>query len=517
MSRPPQVTRRQFARRAAAAAASFAIVPRHVLGGPGQVPPSDTLTRAVIGVGGMGREHLRYSGAVLRAVCDVDRNHLARALEASPSGVTGHTDFREVLERPDIDVVHIATPPHWHALMSVAAAEAGKDIWCEKPMTRTIAEGRSVVRAVERNGRVFRVNTWFRFEDRFYGFGTDVKPIKKAVQGGLLGWPIKATVGASTGFDWKSYWTGRTSLSPEPVPPELDYDFWLGPAPFKPYHPHRVHGTFRGYWDYDGGGLGDMGMHYLDPVQYILGKDDTSPVEVWADGPQQHPDACGTWRRIEMKYADGCTIVLDGEDRDKDAPFLEGPEGKVYRGFRSDIPALRGEGRGSPGSRAADHGLRRVGAHAAAVRPQREERPPLLHDRQSGEDRGPARPAAALRPGEGALHRRRRGQPPRGPAHAGPLAPSVVTAGSTAMKRASAACSRPRGVLQRAPRRRRASRHGPEGARLDDPRAVPGRDAGEEGRSLRRAPDAWGRGPSRRSAPASCRRGRETTAARGSR
>ena len=257
-----------------------------------------------------------------------------------------------MLERPDIDIVHIATPPHWHALISVAAAEAGKDVWCEKPMTRTIAEGRSVVGAVERNGRVFRVNTWFRFEDRFYGFGTDVKPIKKAVQGGLLGWPIKATVSATTGFDWKSYWTGRTSLPPEPVPPELDYDLWLGPAPYKPYHPHRVHGTFRGYWDYDGGGLGDMGMHYLDPVQYILDKDDTSPVEVWADCPQQHPDACGTWRRIEMKYADGCSIVLDGEDRDKDAPVPRGPAGEDLPGLPVRHPAPRGEGRRAPGPRA---------------------------------------------------------------------------------------------------------------------------------------------------------------------
>jgi hypothetical protein len=73
-------------------------------------------------------------------------------------------------------------------------------------------------------------------------------------------------------------------------------------------------------------------------VQYILGKDDTSPVEVWADGPQQHPDACGTWRRVEMRYADGCAIVLDGDDREQGAPFLEGPEGRIYRGFRSDIP-----------------------------------------------------------------------------------------------------------------------------------------------------------------------------------
>lgn len=337
---PLRITRRQFTLSAAAAAASFAIVPRHVLGGPGYRAPSDQLTKAVIGVGGMGREHLRYSGAVLRAVCDVDRTHLASALQIVGPDVAAYHDFREVLERPDIDIVHIATPPHWHAVMSAAAAEAGKDVWCEKPMTRTIAEGRAVVRAIERNARVFRINTWFRFEGRFYGFGTDVKPIKKAVQGGLLGWPIKATVGASTGFDWKTYWTGRTSLPVEPVPPELDYDFWLGPAPYKPYHPHRVHGTFRGYWDYDGGGLGDMGMHYLDPVQYVLGKDDTSPIEVWADAPQQHPDACGTWRRIEMKYADGCRIVLDGDEREADAPFLEGPLGKIYKGLRSDIPGF---------------------------------------------------------------------------------------------------------------------------------------------------------------------------------
>jgi predicted dehydrogenase len=340
MSRRRTLTRRRFARSAAVAAASLTIVPRHVLGGPGQTPPSDTLTKAVVGVGGMGREHLRYAGAVLRAVCDVDRKHLATALEIAGSGVRGYHDFREVLERPDIDVVHVATPPHWHALMSVAAAEAGKDVWCEKPLTRTIGEGRAVVNAIERTGRVLRVNTWFRFESRFYGFGAEVAPLRKAVAGGLLGWPIKATVGATTGFDWKSYWIGRTSLPPEPVPPELDYDLWLGPAPWKPYHPHRVHGTFRGYWDYDGGGLGDMGMHYLDPVQYLLGKDDTSPVEVWADAPQQHPDACGTWRRIEMRYADGCAIVLDGEGREAGAPFLEGPEGRIFPGLRSDVPGF---------------------------------------------------------------------------------------------------------------------------------------------------------------------------------
>jgi predicted dehydrogenase len=334
------LTRRSFIKRSIAAAAAFTIVPRRVLGGQGFAAPSDELTKAVIGVGGMGKAHLRYPGSRLLAVCDVDANHLREALDIGGPGITGYRDFREVLVRDDIDIVHIVTPPHWHALISIAAAEAGKDIWCEKPMTRTIGEGQKLIEAVQRYGRVFRVNTWFRFEDEFYDFGTTVKPIKKLVQSGLLGWPLKVTVSAATGFDWKFYWSGLTHFPPQSVPKELDYDMWLGPAPWKPYHPHRVHGTFRGYWDYDGGGLGDMGMHYLDPVQYVLDKDDTSPVEVEADCPQQHPDACGTWRSVRMRYADGCEIILDGENKGVGAPFLEGPGGKLFKGFRSDIPRL---------------------------------------------------------------------------------------------------------------------------------------------------------------------------------
>jgi predicted dehydrogenase len=341
MSRSPRFPRRDFLKKSLSAAAAFTIVPRAVLGGSAGPAPSDQLTRAVIGVGGMGLGHLQYEDGRLLAVCDVDENHLKGALAAAGPGVAGYRDFREVLARPDIDIVHIATPPHWHGLISVLAAQAGKDIWCEKPMTRTIGEGRKVVEAVRRNGRVFRINTWFRFSDVFYGFGTTVRPIKKVVQNRLLGWPLKVTVSGVTGFDWKFYWSGKTYLPPQPVPAELDYDFWLGPAPVKPYHPHRVHGTFRGYWDYDGGGLGDMGMHYLDPVQYLLEKDDTSPVTIEAEAPQQHPDACGTWRRVRLVYADGCEIVLDGENRDVQAPFIEGPEGKLYRGFRSDVPGLR--------------------------------------------------------------------------------------------------------------------------------------------------------------------------------
>lgn len=324
--------------------ATVQIVPSRLLGLNGQTPPSEEITKGIIGCGGISASHLTMPGKLL-ALCDVDRKHLAQRMQEAggeAAGVTGYHDFRELIARDDIDIVHVATPPHWHALMAIAAAKAGKDIWCEKPMSRTIGEGIAMVKAVEKYERMFRINTWFRFQAGFYGMRAPVQMLKKAVANDLLGWPLKVTVSASTGFDWKlNIWTGKTGLEPQPVPPELDYDLWLGPAPMKPYHIHRTHQTFRGYWDYDGGGLGDMGMHYLDPVQYLLDKDDQAPVSVEIDADPQDSDAIGTWRRIELTYADGCKVILDGEDRDKEAAYLEGPKGKIHVGFRSDIPDLR--------------------------------------------------------------------------------------------------------------------------------------------------------------------------------
>lgn len=341
MSNTNQTSRRKFLKGALIAGAGFTIIPRHVLGGNGFIAPSDQLTKAIIGVGGMGRGHIPYEGTRVVAICDVDTKHLELAQSQIEYDVKKYRDFREVCQLPEVDIVHIATPPHWHGLMAVEAAKAGKDIWCEKPMTRTIGEGKRVVEAVNAHGRMFRLNTWFRFKDNFYGLGTDVKPLKKLIESGILGWPLKFTVSGITGYDWKFYWSGEHNLKPMPVPENLDYEMWLGPAPYKPYNPERVHSKFRGYWDYDGGGLGDMGQHYLDPVQYLLGKDDTSPVRIEVDAPQQHYDAVGSWRRIEYTYADGCKIILDGENKDKDAAYIEGPNGKIYRGFKSDIPNLQ--------------------------------------------------------------------------------------------------------------------------------------------------------------------------------
>lgn len=335
-----QKSRRRFLRTSAAIIAGFSIVPRHVLG-RGFIPPSDQLTKGIIGVGGMGMGHIPYAGTRVVAICDVDNLHLQAAEKVIGGGVKTFHDHRDLIALPEVDIVHIATPPHWHGIMAVEAARAGKDIWCEKPMTRTIGEGQRVVEAVKQYGRMFRLNTWFRFSDNFYGMNTTVKPIKKLVESGLLGWPLTVTVSKTTGFDWKFYWVGKTQMETQPVPAELDYERWLGPAPFKPYHPHRVHGTFRGYWDYDGGGLGDMGQHYIDPIQYFLGKDHTNPVLVEVDAEQQHPDACGTFRKLTFTYEDGCRIILDGEAKDPESAYIEGPGGKLFAGFKSTIPNLK--------------------------------------------------------------------------------------------------------------------------------------------------------------------------------
>ena len=278
------------------------VVPRRVLGGPNHVAPSDQLTKGIIGVGGIGKSKYHFTSderCRLVAVCDVDRRHLRSAVELGHKKfnetLQAYEDYRDLIADPNVDIVHIATPPH---------------------------------------------NTWFRFKDTFYGLGTTVEPLKKLVDSGMLGWPLKVTISGATGFAWKFYWVGKENLRPQSVPAELNYDMWLGPAPYKPYNEHRVHQTFRGYWDYDGGGLTDMGQHYMDPVQYLLGKDRTSPVKVEVDAPEQHPDAVGIWRKIVYTYDDGCQIVLEGEgfESKDDTPYIEGPLGKVYKGFRCTIP-----------------------------------------------------------------------------------------------------------------------------------------------------------------------------------
>jgi predicted dehydrogenase len=295
------VTRRHFIKGSIVGLTTVTIIPRHVLGAADTPPPSETVGAALIGCGGRGGGTFgNLSGLNPVKLADCDVKFLDRA-----DNKKVYTDFRRVLERKDIDVVAIATPPHWHALISIMAMEAGKDVMCEKPMTRFIAEGRAVVEAAKRYGRIFQIGTFGRF-DASRNSGRVL--IRKIMKSGLLkkceGVYIKAG-----GLKVKE-WSGLVNAKPQPVPKNLDWDMYVGPSPMKPYHPHRFGGTHRGYWDYEGGGLGDMGQHAMDPITWTYGLDDTAPVEIESSAPPAHPEACGMWGWAELKYANGFAIVL---------------------------------------------------------------------------------------------------------------------------------------------------------------------------------------------------------------
>ena len=340
-----KMTRREMLK-ASAAFGAFNLIPAKVLWGA--TAPSNQLTRALIGFGCIAHSdnHLPYRGSRLVGLCDPFdcrvRAGLACAEKAGWGKIKAYENFIRLLEDPGVDIVHICTPPHWHAVQSVMAANAGKDIWCEKPMTRTVGEGKRVMEVIKAKKRMFRLNTWFRFQGTFYGFGTTVEPIRQIVENGLLGkGPIRCTFGAGQGFNWKFGWSGRVNPDPQPVPAGFDYEMWLGPAPWKPYSDHRVGTSFRGYWDYDSGGLGDMAQHYLDPLQYLLCKDETSPVKIDYRGPKQHPEAVGRFDRITLTYDDGMTVDIDGDESLKEEPLLRGANGLCVYPKAEDGKTLR--------------------------------------------------------------------------------------------------------------------------------------------------------------------------------
>ena len=311
--RAGKVSRRGFLKGAAATAAAATIVPRHVLGGPGKPPPpSDTITVGLIGCGGQGGEDVSsYIGGAggkykILAACDVDYNRMRQAKKKFGEQVTLYPDWRRVVERKDLDVVSVATPPHWHALMCIAAAQAGKDILCEKPMTRFIAEGRAVVNAAKRYGRIFQIGTYARFGA---SRAASQRQTHKLMASGL----VKKTEGVYVrrgGFKVK-HWSGRVDMPPTPVPKNLDWDMYCGPSPLKPFVKTRHGGTHRWYWDYEGGGLTDMGQHHLDGTNWLFAKDATSPVEIEAHAPPAHPEVTGMWAWSKLRYADGFTLVLE--------------------------------------------------------------------------------------------------------------------------------------------------------------------------------------------------------------
>jgi predicted dehydrogenase len=312
MDQTTGLSRRRFLKRAGAAAATTLLAPHLARA----ANPSEKIRLALIGCGGMGNRHLDSLVANDRcevvAVCDVWK----RRYEASADKVEsvyghrpeGYQDYRRILERDDIDAVFSATPDHWHALIAIHACEAGKDVYTEKPVATTISEGRAMVEAARRYGRVMQVGTQQRSQDLFHE-AVDI------VQSGRLG--QVTTAGAWVGVN--NPYSFETITEP---PEDLDWDLWLGPAPYRPYSPQR-HGGFRAFHDYARGELTNWGVHLLDVVHWGIGHD--APLTVKASGGSYRQLSGGDDPEVVhavMEYP-GCQVVWDQRHGHM-------PEGKGY-------------------------------------------------------------------------------------------------------------------------------------------------------------------------------------------
>ena len=316
--KPTKMRRRDFLKTlpaAAAVAAGFpTIVKASALGRDGAVPPSDKIVMAGIGFGMQGipnmRAFLEKDEVQWVAVCDLDKNHLeqARSIVNDNYGNTScatYHDFRELFARRDLDAVSIAMPDQWHAILSISAARSGLDIYGEKPLTHSLAEGRALCNAVKRYGRVWQTGSWQRSVDNFHR-------ASELVRNGRIGKILRVEVGLPEGhYDFARTFGEWDIKTP---PPELDYDFWIGPAPYVPYCKARVHMNWRWNMDFGGGQLMDWIGHHLDIAHWGLGFDYAGPVEIQGRGefPTTGIYNSATRYWVDAKYADGTPFVLAG-------------------------------------------------------------------------------------------------------------------------------------------------------------------------------------------------------------
>lgn len=277
------VSRRSFLRRSAAVAAGTigfpTIIPASAYGAQGNVAPSNRLVMGCIGVGSQGTSNmqgfLEKKEFQIVAVCDVDKSHRDNAAGIinsaySNSDCATYNDFREIVERGDLDVMSIAVPDHWHSIPAITVANKKIDIYAEKPLALTISEGRAMVDAVEKNGVVWQTGSWQRSRENF-------RRGAELVRSGYIGEVHTVKVGLPTGH----------AIEPQKemaIPEGFDYDFWLGPAPYAPYTEKRCHWNFRWIYDYSGGQLTDWAAHHVDIFNWGMGTEETGPVSVEASG-----------------------------------------------------------------------------------------------------------------------------------------------------------------------------------------------------------------------------------------
>ena len=317
-------TRRSFLREtgllAASAFAAPMILPSRVFGA------NDRISIGSIGVKNQGTNNLKAflnAGVDIVALCDVDSQVAATAAElVSKRGpkpmVFG--DYSELLDQKGVDAVVVTVPDHWHALMTIHACQAGKDVYCEKPLSLTIAEGRRMVTAARENQRIVQTGSQQRSSPEFWracmlvrnGFIGDIQEVHVGIPGP----------------------NHPGSLGPDTAPPaELHYDLWLGPAALKTYNKRRVHYNFRFWWDYSGGQMTNFGAHHLDIAQWGLGMDDSGPVAVEGLAtfhPQKVHEVTETCR-LTYTYANGVKVTCGQEQPDiKEGALFIGSKGQVY-------------------------------------------------------------------------------------------------------------------------------------------------------------------------------------------
>ncbi|UCF44101.1 MAG: Gfo/Idh/MocA family oxidoreductase [Planctomycetota bacterium] len=256
-----KISRRDFMQGAAGAAMAFTIVPRHVLGGPGHTPPSEKLNIAGVGVGGMGASDVQNCATEnVVALCDVHDSYAAKTFKTYPRAKV-YKDYRRMLDKQkDIEAVVVATPDHTHACIAMAAIRAGKHVYVEKPLTYSIHESRKLTEAA----RQAKVATQMGNQGHA---SEDIRNVCEWIADGAIG-AVREVHAWTTHAVWPQG-IERPKETP-PVPEDLDWDRWVGPAPYRPYHPAYLPGLWRGWWDFGTGALGDMGCHVLDPAFWAL-------------------------------------------------------------------------------------------------------------------------------------------------------------------------------------------------------------------------------------------------------
>lgn len=334
-------TRRQFLKTSALVTAGAPFILKSVFASTGRIAPSDRITIGMIGFGRMARRHANSftnqpdtQVVAISDVADIRMEEGARQVNefyaensdtGNYNGCSMHGDFREIIDRDDIDAVIISTPDHWHAIPSIMAANAGKHVYCEKPLCHTIREGRAVSEAVNRNGIKFQTGSQQRseYEGRF-------RRAVELVRNGRIGklHSIHVGVGSSPVL---------CDLPAEQLPEGIDWDRWLGPAPWRPFNqilcPTDVHDHFpnwRLYSEYAGGIMSDWGTHHYDIAQWALDMDRSGPVEI-------HPPAFGLKGGLMFRYANGVKMY---HGNDRNAVTFHGSEGEitVARGFLEATP-----------------------------------------------------------------------------------------------------------------------------------------------------------------------------------